>query len=130
MERQPPKHPLTCLVRLSRLLQVIYAQTDSVFVHFPAATPAEAVLLGQQAAQLVTQQLPAPIELKYERVMSPFLLLHVNRCEHVQPVPAPRGGASNSRANIQGQICSSKVCQTCSRREEQCCFCVSCCVFL
>jgi DNA polymerase elongation subunit (family B) len=59
---------------------VIYAQTDSVFVHFPAATPAEAVLLGQQAAQLVTAQLPPPIELKYERVMSPFLLLHVNRC--------------------------------------------------
>jgi DNA polymerase elongation subunit (family B) len=60
-------------------VQVIYAQTDSVFVHFPAASPAEAVLLGQQAAQLVTSQLPPPIELKYERVMSPFLLLHVNR---------------------------------------------------
>lgn len=61
------------------VVQVIYAQTDSVFVHFPAASPAEAVLLGQQAAQLVTAQLPSPIELKYERVMSPFLLLHVNR---------------------------------------------------
>lgn len=61
------------------LLQVIYAQTDSVFVHFPSANPAEAVSLGQQVAQLVTTQLPPPIELKYERVMSPFLLLHVNR---------------------------------------------------
>lgn len=61
------------------LFQVIYAQTDSVFVHFPSASPAEAVSLGQQVAQLVTAQLPPPIELKYERVMSPFLLLHVNR---------------------------------------------------
>jgi len=60
--------------------QVIYAQTDSVFVHFPSASPAEAVLLGQQAAQLVSAQFPDPIELKYERVMAPFMLLHVNRC--------------------------------------------------
>ncbi|WIA33365.1 hypothetical protein OEZ86_006502 [Tetradesmus obliquus] len=59
--------------------KVIYAQTDSVFIHFPSATPAEAVALGQQAAQLVTAQLPPPIELKYERVMCPFMLLHVNR---------------------------------------------------
>jgi hypothetical protein len=27
----------------------------------------------------VTAQLPPPIELKYERVMCPFMLLHVNR---------------------------------------------------
>ncbi len=63
-------------------VQVIYAQTDSVFVHFPSATPAEAVVLGQQVAQLVSSQLPPPIELKYERVMAPFLLLHVNRYSH------------------------------------------------
>jgi DNA polymerase elongation subunit (family B) len=66
-------------------LQVIYAQTDSVFIHFPSATAAEAVTLGQQAAQLVTAQLPAPIELKYERVMCPFMLLHVNRCVYWVP---------------------------------------------
>jgi DNA polymerase delta subunit 1 len=67
------------LLLLLLLVQVIYAQTDSVFIHFPSATAAEAVALGQQAAQLVTQQLPPPIELKYERVMCPFMLLHVNR---------------------------------------------------
>lgn len=58
---------------------MIYAQTDSVFIHFPSASPAEAVELGQQAAALVTAKLPNPIELKYERVMAPFMLLHVNR---------------------------------------------------
>jgi len=59
--------------------KVIYAQTDSVFVHFPAASTEEAIGLGQAAAELVTAGLPSPIELKYERVMSPFMLLHVNR---------------------------------------------------
>jgi DNA polymerase elongation subunit (family B) len=90
--RVHPKHKLQycpsleppLLMRRSHYLsfqpvQVIYAQTDSVFVHFPSATPAEAVALGQQVAQLVSSQLPPPIELKYERVMAPFLLLHVNR---------------------------------------------------
>jgi DNA polymerase delta subunit 1 len=61
------------------LLQVIYAQTDSVFLHFPAATIPQAVQLGHQAAALVTGSLPPPMELKYEKVMAPFLLLHVNR---------------------------------------------------
>eukprot|EP00879_Flechtneria_rotunda_P007699 GHRR01008072.1.p1 GENE.GHRR01008072.1~~GHRR01008072.1.p1 ORF type:complete len:781 (+),score=286.21 GHRR01008072.1:379-2721(+) len=59
--------------------KVIYAQTDSVFINFPSATPAEAVGLGQKAAELVTAQLQPPIELKYEKVMCPFMLLHVNR---------------------------------------------------
>ncbi|GIL72478.1 hypothetical protein Vretifemale_2820 [Volvox reticuliferus] len=59
--------------------RVIYAQTDSVFVHFPRASPEEAVRLGKKAAALVTSSLPYPMELKYEKVMAPFLLLHVNR---------------------------------------------------
>jgi hypothetical protein len=118
---------------------VIYAQTDSVFIHFPSASSAQAVALGKAAAQLVgtccchsssfppfpaslkvaqiaawpplpagssiclwaavahvararsqsfrlpcwhvqvTAGLPPPMELKYERVMQPFMLLHVNR---------------------------------------------------
>jgi hypothetical protein len=69
----------TYVAAAAAALQVIYAQTDSVFIHFPSASAAEAVALGQRAAQLVTQQLPPPIELKYERVMCPFMLLHVNR---------------------------------------------------
>lgn len=64
---------------LLRPPQVIYAQTDSVFVHFPAACAAEAVALGQAAAKLATEEFAAPIELKWERVMAQFMLLHVNR---------------------------------------------------
>ncbi|KAF6253905.1 hypothetical protein COO60DRAFT_1642829 [Scenedesmus sp. NREL 46B-D3] len=45
----------------------------------PKGEAGKAVALGQQAAQLVTAQLPPPIELKYERVLCPFMLLHVNR---------------------------------------------------
>ncbi|KAF8067421.1 POLD1 [Scenedesmus sp. PABB004] len=59
--------------------RVIYAQTDSVFVHLPAASPAEAVPVGEAAAALVTRGLPPPMELKFERVCAPFMLLHVNR---------------------------------------------------
>jgi hypothetical protein len=93
-------------------------QTDSLFLHFPHASAAEAVKLGKlvsmmamlsaasvkhipyyhhftqqlalcplprlitpmQAAKLISQRcFPPPIELKYERVCHPFLLLHVNR---------------------------------------------------
>jgi DNA polymerase delta subunit 1 len=77
--------------------KVIYAQTDSVFIHFPSATPAEAVELGQAAASLVTQQLPPPIELKYERVLAPFMLLHVNRyagCSYETAAAAESGTGS------------------------------------
>ncbi len=62
------------------LLQVIYAQTDSVFINLPAASPADAMDLGVRLAALVTAELPSPIELKFERILCPFMLLHVNRC--------------------------------------------------
>lgn len=59
--------------------RVIYGQTDSVFIHFPGASPADAVELGSSTAALVSAQFLDPIQLKYERVMCPFMLLHVNR---------------------------------------------------
>jgi hypothetical protein len=36
-------------------------------------------MFAVQAAALVTASMSAPLELKFERVMAPFLLLHVNR---------------------------------------------------
>jgi len=59
--------------------RVIYCQTDSVFVCFPGASVEEAIQAGRQAADLVSKEFPAPIRLKFEQVMCPFLLLHVNR---------------------------------------------------
>ncbi len=59
---------------------VIYAQTDSLFAHFPAATKSEAVKLGHAAAAAVSAGFPPEMEIKYEKVCQPFMLLHVNRC--------------------------------------------------
>ncbi|KAF5833190.1 DNA polymerase family B-domain-containing protein [Dunaliella salina] len=60
--------------------RVIYAQTDSLFVHFPAASAHQAVLLGEKLAKLVTERcFKHPIDLRFENVFKPFLLLHVNR---------------------------------------------------
>ncbi|GAQ79724.1 DNA polymerase catalytic subunit [Klebsormidium nitens] len=59
--------------------KVIYAQTDSVFVRFKGASIAEAIELGHQASAVASAAFPPPISLKFERVLSPFLLLQVNR---------------------------------------------------
>ncbi|XP_073396343.1 DNA polymerase delta catalytic subunit isoform X5 [Physcomitrium patens] len=60
-------------------VEVIYAQTDSVFAHFKDVSIEEAIKLGTQAAEIVSQAFPSPIVLKFERVLCPFLLLQVNR---------------------------------------------------
>lgn len=60
--------------------RVIYAQTDSLFVVLPAVKDAAAAIdIGHMAGKVVSQAFPNPIELKFERVCQPFLLLHVNR---------------------------------------------------
>ena len=43
----------------------------------------EAMRLGNEAAKFVSAAFPNPMELKFERVAQPFLLLHVNRCLHM-----------------------------------------------
>ena len=59
--------------------RVIYGQTDSIFCHFPEASGPEAICMAQQAAALVSDGFPALMEIKFERVCRPFMLLHVNR---------------------------------------------------
>lgn len=49
-------------------VEVIYAQTDSVFAHFKDVSIEEAIKLGTQAAEIVSQAFPSPIVLKFERV--------------------------------------------------------------
>ena len=39
----------------------------------------EAMRLGNEAAKFVSAAFPRPMELKFERVAQPFMLLHVNR---------------------------------------------------
>lgn len=76
---------------LARVLQggrVIYGQTDSLFCHLPSASAAEAVAVAQEAAARVSDAFLTEMELKYERVCQPFMLLHVNR-QPLYPLAAP-----------------------------------------
>lgn len=59
--------------------KVIYAQTDSIFASFPAATMQQALQLGRLAGELVSAAFPPVMDLKFERVCQPFMMLHVNR---------------------------------------------------
>ena len=60
--------------------KIIYGHTDSLFVHLPKANRIEdAIKMGIEASKLVSEYFPEPLQLKFERVCSPFMLLHVNR---------------------------------------------------
>lgn len=54
---------------------VVYGDTDSLFVRLPGRTKEEAFVLGEQIAKDVTAINPAPIQLKFEKVFLPCLLL-------------------------------------------------------
>ena len=58
---------------------MIYAQTDSLFCHLPEASCGEAIGMAQEAARLVSDAFPKHLDIKYEKVCQPFMLLHVNR---------------------------------------------------
>lgn len=47
---------------------------------FPQAPDAAAAIrVAREAAKVVSAAFPDPVEIKFERVCQPFLLLHVNR---------------------------------------------------
>ncbi len=50
-------------------LQVIYGDTDSVMCKFGVKTVAEAMELGKEAAQLITEKFVKPIKLEFEKVI-------------------------------------------------------------
>lgn len=58
---------------------VIYGDTDSVMINFNVATIQEAMELGREASQFVTQQFVAPIKLEFEKVYFPYLLMAKKR---------------------------------------------------
>ena len=59
--------------------------------HFAHVQTTEAMRLGHEAAAYVSGQFPPEMELKFEKVAQPFLLLHVNRCAllHLDPPLSP-----------------------------------------
>ena len=59
--------------------QVIYGDTDSVMVKFGVPTIEEAMKLGKDAADYVTQYFVQPIKLEFEKVYCPYLLMNKKR---------------------------------------------------
>ena len=66
--------------------QVIYGDTDSVMCKFGVDSVAEAMKLGQEAAELISSKFISPIKLEFEKVSSystsvlDSLLLHYSSC--------------------------------------------------
>ena len=50
------------------LLQVVYGDTDSMFVHLPGRSRAEAFRIGAKIAAAVTAANPKPVKLQLEKV--------------------------------------------------------------
>merc|ERR1719429_840387 len=59
--------------------EVIYGDTDSVMVNFGVPTVEEAMKLGEEAANYVTQKFVKPIKLEFEKVYFPYLLINKKR---------------------------------------------------
>ncbi|KAJ2517092.1 DNA-directed DNA polymerase delta [Coemansia sp. RSA 1939] len=58
---------------------VIYGDTDSVMVNFGVKTLEEAMKLGTEAADHVTERFVKPIKLEFEKVYFPYLLINKKR---------------------------------------------------
>ena len=55
--------------------QVIYGDTDSIFVKFPTTDLAQSMKLGQQAAERITNSINRkPYKIEYEKTFYPFIL--------------------------------------------------------
>lgn len=48
--------------------QVVYGDTDSLFVYLPGRTKEDAFRIGQEMADAITRRNPAPVKLKFEKV--------------------------------------------------------------
>ncbi|KAJ2740132.1 DNA polymerase zeta, partial [Coemansia sp. BCRC 34490] len=59
--------------------EVVYGDTDSMFLHFPGKSRQTAFSLGQEIADAVTRLNPKPVKLKFEKVYQPCVLLTKKR---------------------------------------------------
>ncbi|KAF1328474.1 DNA polymerase delta catalytic subunit, partial [Globisporangium splendens] len=59
--------------------QVVYGDTDSVMVKFGVDTVEEAMPLAEDAARRVSEIFPNPIQLEFEKVYFPYLLMNKKR---------------------------------------------------
>ncbi len=58
---------------------VVYGDTDSVMVKFGYSTVPETMALGREAAKYVTAHFEKPINLEFEKVYFPYLLISKKR---------------------------------------------------
>ncbi|CAI6000367.1 unnamed protein product [Closterium sp. NIES-65] len=58
---------------------VVYGDTDSVMVMFGVDTVEEAMRMGRQAAEEISDTFPKPIRLEFEKVYFPYLLINKKR---------------------------------------------------
>ncbi|KAF9270228.1 hypothetical protein L218DRAFT_849988 [Marasmius fiardii PR-910] len=59
--------------------EVVYGDTDSLFIYLPGRTREQAFVLGQEIADTITRQNPKPMFLKFEKVYHPCVLLAKKR---------------------------------------------------
>ena len=59
--------------------EVVYGDTDSLFVYLKGRTKDEAFDIGQEIANTITQMNPRPVKLKFEKVYYPSVLLAKKR---------------------------------------------------
>jgi len=54
--------------------EIIYGDTDSIFIKFPTRDLAESIKLGQQSAARITSLCRKPYKIEYEKTFYPFIL--------------------------------------------------------
>ena len=59
--------------------EVVYGDTDSLFVYLKGRTRGQAFQIGNEIAEAVTKQNPRPVKLKFEKVYHPCVLLAKKR---------------------------------------------------
>ncbi|CAG8231821.1 unnamed protein product [Penicillium salamii] len=59
--------------------EVVYGDTDSLFIHLKGRTRSQAFDIGEEIAQAITDLNPRPIKLKFEKVYHPCILLAKKR---------------------------------------------------
>lgn len=59
--------------------EVVYGDTDSLFVYLPGRSRAQAFEIGNEMAKAITRQNPQPIKLKFEKLYHPCVLLAKKR---------------------------------------------------
>lgn len=59
--------------------EVVYGDTDSLFIYLKGRSRDEAFDIGQEIAQAITERNPKPIKLKFEKVYHPCVLLAKKR---------------------------------------------------